>query len=120
LRAALPVTFDILSGDDSLTLPFIAAGGVGVISVASNLIPADVAVMVKAALAGDMTVARREHFRLYPLFKDLFIEPNPVPVKHARALRGEMTAAVRLPLCAMSAPNAAKLETTLRNLKLIS
>jgi 4-hydroxy-tetrahydrodipicolinate synthase len=120
LRAALPVTFDILSGDDSLTLPFIAAGAVGVISVASNLIPAEVAGLVRAALSGDFTVARREHFRLYPLFKDLFIEPNPVPVKHALALRDEMLPDVRLPLCAMSVPAAEKLEATLRNLNLIS
>jgi 4-hydroxy-tetrahydrodipicolinate synthase len=120
LRGALPVTFEILSGDDSLTLPFIAAGAAGVISVASNLIPAEVAALVRAALSGDFTTARREHFRLYPLFKDLFIEPNPVPVKHALALRDEMLPDVRLPLCAMPIPAAEKLEATLRNLKLIS
>jgi len=120
LRGALPVTFEILSGDDSLTLPFIAAGAAGVISVASNLIPAEVAALVRAALSGDFTTARREHFRLYPLFKDLFIEPNPVPVKHALALRDEMLPDVRLPLCEMSPGGAAKLEATLRSLKLIS
>ena len=119
LRTALPATFDILSGDDSLTLPFIAAGANGVISVASNLIPREVSELVKAALASRWDDARARHFQLYPLFKDLFIEPNPVPVKHALALRGEMLPDVRLPLCEMAAGTAAKLEATLRKLELI-
>ena len=120
LRAVLPATFDILSGDDSLTLPFISAGACGVISVASNIVPAVVADLVRAALAGDFDEARRLHFHWYALFKDLFIEPNPVPAKHALALRGEMSPDVRLPLCEMSDANRLKLETTLRNLHLIS
>ena len=119
LRAVLPESFTILSGDDSLTLPFIAAGANGVISVASNVVPRAVADLVNAAIAGDFTEARRLHFHWYPLFKDLFIEPNPVPAKHALALRGEMLADVRLPLCEMADTTRAKLETTLRNLQLI-
>lgn len=119
LRAALPPEFTILSGDDSLTLPFIAAGAEGVISVASNVIPAEVSALVNAALAGDFAKAREIHFRLYPLFKDLFIEPNPVPAKHALALRGEMRPDVRLPLCEMGDATRAKLEATLRQLQLI-
>ncbi len=75
---------------------------------------------MKAALAGDFTRARRLHFQLYPLFKDLFIEPNPVPVKHALALTGAMTPEVRLPLCAMADDTRARLEKTLRNLNLLS
>ncbi|MEO7317676.1 MAG: dihydrodipicolinate synthase family protein, partial [Chthoniobacteraceae bacterium] len=120
LRAVLPESFAILSGDDSLTLPFIGAGANGVISVASNIVPRAVAELVNAALAGRFDEARRMHFRWYPLFKDLFIEPNPVPAKHALALRGEMLADVRLPLCEMADATRAKLETTLRNLQLIS
>ena len=120
LRAVLPPGFTILSGDDSLTLPFIAAGAQGVISVASNIIPADVSALVNAAVAGDMQKAREIHFRLYPLFKDLFIEPNPVPTKHALALRGEMLSDVRLPLCEMGESTRAKLEATLRQLHIIS
>jgi 4-hydroxy-tetrahydrodipicolinate synthase len=120
LRVALPETFEILSGDDSLTLPFIAAGAVGVISVASNLIPREVGDLVGAALAGDFTKARSIHERLYPLFKDLFIEPNPVPVKYALARDGRMQPDVRLPLCEMSAAAAEKLEATLRNLRLLA
>ena len=120
LRAVLPPEFTILSGDDSLTLPFIGAGGNGVISVASNIVPQAVGDLVKAALAGDFVEARRLHFHWYSLFKDLFIEPNPVPAKHALALRGEMLGDVRLPLCEMGDATRAKLETTLRNLELIS
>lgn len=120
LRAVLPPEFTILSGDDSLTLPFIAAGAEGVISVASNIVPAEVGALVKAALAGDYPKARELHYRLYPLFKDLFIEPNPVPAKHALSLRGEMRPDVRLPLCEMGAATQAKLEATLRTLGLIS
>jgi 4-hydroxy-tetrahydrodipicolinate synthase len=120
LRAALPETFEILSGDDSLTLPFIAAGAVGVISVASNLIPREVGDLVNAALAADSRKARALHERLYPLFKDLFVEPNPVPIKYALARNGKMQPDVRLPLCEMSAAAAGKLEATLRNLNLLA
>ena len=119
LRAALPPEFTILSGDDSLTLPFIAAGAEGVISVASNVVPSEVAALVNAAVAGDYAKARDLHFRLYPLFKDLFIEPNPVPAKYALALRGEMKPDVRLPLCEMGEATRHKLEATLRSLQLI-
>ncbi|EDY21627.1 dihydrodipicolinate synthase [Chthoniobacter flavus Ellin428] len=119
LRAVLPPEFTILSGDDSLTLPFVAAGAQGVISVASNIIPADVVALVNAAVSGDMKKAREIHFRLYPLFKDLFIEPNPVPAKQALALRGEMQPDVRLPLCEMGESTRAKLEATLRQLHII-
>ena len=120
LRVALPETFEILSGDDSLTMPFIAAGAVGVISVASNLIPTEVGALVNAALAGDFAGAREIHERLYPLFKDLFIEPNPVPIKYALARNGRMQPDVHLPLCEMSAAAAEKLEGTLRRLNLLA
>ncbi len=119
LRAALPPAFDILSGDDSLTLPFISVGAVGVISVASNIVPGKVGELVAAALAGEFTEARRIHFELYGLFKDLFIESNPAPTKHALALAGQMKSTVRLPLCELSAASATKLEATLRALQLI-
>lgn len=120
LRAALPTEFEILSGDDSLTLPFISAGATGVISVASNLIPAEIAKLVAAALAGNFTEARAQHLKFYSLFKDLFVETNPVPVKAALALAGEMLPDVRLPLCALAEGSQRKLETTLRSLQLLS
>ena len=119
LRAVVPEDFVILSGDDSLTLPFISAGANGVISVASNIVPQVVTDLVQAANEGRFEEARRIHFHWYSLFKDLFIEPNPVPAKHALALRGEMSPDVRLPLCEMADASRAKLETTLRNLQLI-
>jgi 4-hydroxy-tetrahydrodipicolinate synthase len=119
LRAALPDQFEILSGDDSMTLPFLAAGAVGVISVASNLVPKQVSALVKAALAGDFAQARCLHFQYYSLFKDLFIEPNPVPIKHALARNGLMTGDVRLPLCPMGPSTQARLEATLRSLNLL-
>ena len=120
LRHALPETFDILSGDDSLTLPFMAAGAVGVISVASNIIPKEVARLVRDCAAGKMDAARELHLRFYQLFKDLFIETNPVPVKTALAMAGKMQPDVRLPLCEMSKDNARRLRTTLEQLGLIA
>jgi 4-hydroxy-tetrahydrodipicolinate synthase len=113
LRARLPNEFTILSGDDGLTVPFMSLGAVGVVSVASNLLPAEVRALVGAFAAGDVADARRRHLRLAPLFKDLFIEPNPVPVKTALAWRGAMSNEVRLPLCEMSAQNEARLRRTL-------
>lgn len=119
LRASLPDAFEILSGDDSLTVPFLSVGAVGVVSVASNLLPREVSQMVSLGLAGDMAAAREIHSRLYPLFKNLFVEPNPVPVKFALSLLGETTADVRLPLCEMSAENQEKVRATLTKLKML-
>jgi 4-hydroxy-tetrahydrodipicolinate synthase len=113
LRARLPDAFTILSGDDGLTLPFLAAGAVGVVSVVSNLFPAEVAALVQAFRTGDTKGARDMHLKLLPVFRDLFIEPNPVPVKTALSWRGAMTAECRLPLCEMTAANQARLRKTL-------
>jgi 4-hydroxy-tetrahydrodipicolinate synthase len=117
LRAAADPDFEILSGDDSLTIPFLSVGAVGVISVASNLFPAEVSEMVRLWLDGDTAGAQTLHRRFYALFKDLFIEPNPVPVKYGLSLRGKMSAQVRLPLCEMSASNAARVRQTLEALQ---
>lgn len=119
LRAALPEKFEVLSGDDSLTLPFMSVGAVGVVSVASNLIPAQVGALVQAALDGDYAKARTLHFQLYPLFKDLFLESNPAPVKTALARLGKMLPEVRLPLGPMQPANVRKLETTLQTCGLL-
>lgn len=113
LRARLPESFTILSGDDSLTLPFMSVGAVGVVSVASNLFPNEVCALVRAFESGDATLAMKLHHRMFPLFKDLFVEPNPVPVKTALGWRGVMSGEVRLPLCAMSEPNQTRLRKTL-------
>lgn len=119
LRAALPEKFAVLSGDDSMTLPFMAVGAAGVISVASNIVPREVSQMVNAFAQGKLDVARRLHTKLYPLFKDLFIESNPIPVKAALAMAGRIREEYRLPLCAMGRENRARLEKTLRALSLL-
>jgi len=114
LRRRLPDAFTILSGDDSLTLPFMAVGAAGVVSVASNLFPSEVCALVRACESGDLKSAEKVHRKLLPLFKDLFIEPNPVPVKTALGWRGVMSGEVRLPLCEMSEANQARLRKTLK------
>jgi 4-hydroxy-tetrahydrodipicolinate synthase len=99
LKHALGNDIVVLSGDDSLTLPFISVGAEGVISVASNLLPKQVVGLVDAALAGDFAKARAAHRKLYPVFKALFLEPNPVPVKFAMHRAGMIgSAEVRPPL----------------------
>jgi 4-hydroxy-tetrahydrodipicolinate synthase len=113
LRSKLPAEFTVLSGDDSLTLPFMSVGAVGIVSVASNLIPSEVCALVRYVESGDIKGAEQLHRRLFPLFKDLFIEPNPVPIKTALAWRGLISGEVRLPLCEMSEANQARLRKTL-------
>ena len=114
LRQALPDSIAILSGDDSMTLPALAVGAVGVISVASNLVPREVVALVDTFLKGDAPGAEKLHRKLYPLFRDLFIEANPVPVKTAMARAGWMTADVRLPLVPLQEASRVKLEATLK------
>src|SRR5213592_756815 len=113
LRMRLPDSFTILSGDDSLTLPFMSVGAAGVVSVASNLFPAEVCALVQAYQSGDVKSAEKLHRKMFPLFKDLFIEPNPVPVKTALGWRGAISGEVRLPLCEMSEANQERLRKTL-------
>ncbi len=106
LKKALGDDITVLSGDDGLTLSFIASGAEGVISVASNIFPAEVTDLVSAALAGDLKGASKIHENLYPLFRDLFIEPSPVPVKICLKKLGIFsTDRVRLPLCEASSEN---------------
>lgn len=92
----------ILSGDDSLTVPLMSLGGQGVISVLSNLVPGRVKAMVDAAAGGDFVTARRLHLELFPLFKGMFVETNPIPIKTAMALCGHDSGQLRLPLCEMT------------------
>jgi len=114
LRAALGPRFEILSGDDALTLPFMALGAQGVVSVASNVIPREVAQMVRAYACGRFSAALKLHERYYPLFKDLFIETNPLPVKAALAMMGLIEEEYRLPLAPMNAKNRALLRATMK------
>src|SRR5438046_7280186 len=101
LRARLPESFTILSGDDSLTLPFMSVGAAGVVSVASNLFPAEVCALVQAYQSGDVKSAENVDRKRFRLLKDLFIEPNPLPVKTARSCRRAISAECGLPLCDM-------------------
>jgi 4-hydroxy-tetrahydrodipicolinate synthase len=118
LRQVLSPDFTILSGDDALTLPFMSVGAVGVISVASNLVPHLVAKLVRAFAQGHLHDAEEQHRRLYPLFRDLFIESNPVPIKTALARAGWMTSDVRLPLAPLQSASWEKLAATLQSLAL--
>jgi len=114
LRQVLPDAFDILSGDDSLTLPFMSVGARGVVSVASNLMPAEVKALVDAVRRGDFAGAEVLHRKYYGVFTDLFIESNPVPVKAAMAAKGWMTEEVRPPLAPLLPASREKLFATLR------
>ena len=108
----------VLSGDDSLTLPMMSVGAAGVVSVASNIIPKEVSRMVKLALEGDYAGAQALHRRYYPLFRDLFIESNPIPIKAAMAALGMIQEEYRLPLCEMTAAHRNALLATMRKVGL--
>ncbi|HEV8543610.1 MAG TPA: 4-hydroxy-tetrahydrodipicolinate synthase [Verrucomicrobiae bacterium] len=114
LRAELGRSFAIFSGDDSLTLPFMSVGADGVISVASNLIPKEVAQMVRAFADGNASGALKIHAKFFPLFRNLFIETNPVPIKAALAMNGLILEEYRLPLVKMNAKNREVLQGTLQ------
>ena len=114
LRAALGAKFEIMSGDDALTLSFMAVGAQGVISVASNVIPRQVSDMVRAFAHGRVAAALKIHQKYYPLFKDLFVETNPGPVKAALAMMGLLEDEFRLPLVSISAKNREILRQTMK------
>lgn len=111
----------ILSGDDGLTYPILCLGGNGVISVASNIVPADVVRMIDLYNDGDFKHAKELHLKLQPLFKALFIESNPIPVKTAMKMLGLLKQGeMRLPLCDMAKPNAEKLKMALKGYGLLN
>jgi 4-hydroxy-tetrahydrodipicolinate synthase len=111
--------FTVLSGDDALTLPLMAVGGRGVISVLANIVPKETAEMTHAALDGDWKRARELHLRLFPLSKALFIETNPIPVKEAMAMMGLIQPELRLPLCRMAESNRERLRKVLAQYHLV-
>ncbi|HET8666727.1 MAG TPA: 4-hydroxy-tetrahydrodipicolinate synthase [Terriglobales bacterium] len=112
---AVPADFLVFSGDDAITLPVIALGGAGVISVASNEIPREMAGMARAALENDWETARRIHRKFLPLMQANFIESNPLPVKAVLAMMGKIQEIYRLPLLAMKQDTRAKLEKIAAN-----
>ena len=119
LCALVPAGFTVLSGDDSLTLPFMSVGAVGVISVASNIIPRQIRQMVDSALANDFAAARQIHQRHFELFKALFLEGNPMGIKTALALLGRDTGEMRLPLCEVTPATRHALKTALFNVGML-
>ena len=109
----------VLSGDDSLTLPMMAVGAKGVVSVAANVVPKEIHNMVSAFLNGNLEEAKYIHYEVLELCKALFIETNPIPVKTALKLMGMLNGEMRLPLCRMEKDNEAKLKKVLEVYKLL-
>jgi len=112
IAAACDIT--ILSGDDSLTLPIASVGGRGVISVLGNLLPAEIRALCDAIAAGDAETARRTHLRLFPLFKAMFVQTNPIPIKAALAMAGRIRNELRLPMTPLSEAHRQPLAAMLR------
>ncbi|MBL9178394.1 MAG: 4-hydroxy-tetrahydrodipicolinate synthase [Verrucomicrobiaceae bacterium] len=120
MKQVLPADFEILSGDDGLTLPFMSVGAVGIVSVAGNLIPKPLSEMVRLALKGDYTAALKIHTQYYPLFAAfLKLSTNPIPIKTAMALAGHCTDELRLPMVGMEKEKVAELTATLKKLGII-
>ena len=117
--AACGPDFSVLSGDDNITLPLLAIGGHGVISVIANIVPRETADMVHAALEGDFKRARDLHYRLFPLARAAFLETNPIPIKEAMAMAGMLEPEFRLPMCRMSDANRETLRGILRQYALV-
>lgn len=115
----LPPDFIVLSGDDAITLPLMAIGGKGVISVASNEIPAEMVAMVQAAARGDFAAARAVHHRFLPLMQVNFVESNPVPVKAAMAAMGLIEEVYRLPMCSPTDASRTRIISVLKDLHLL-
>jgi len=109
----------VLSGDDFTTFPLLCVGGMGVISVVSNVVPGDMAGMCTAFFKGDLAEARRLHYKMWPLIEAMFYETNPVPVKAAVKMMGKITGEVRQPLCPLAPQNEEKLRQVMQKYGLI-
>ncbi len=114
LIAARPEGFCVLSGDDNLAFPLTAIGGDGVVSVASNTAPKQMSRMIKTALDGDIAGAREQHYKLLPLFKGVFLDTNPIPIKYAMTLLGAATEVYRLPLVGLDDSKKAEMREILK------
>ena len=119
IKALCGKDFDLISGDDSLTLPILSIGGTGIISVVANIVPKDVAALVNEFEKGNLEKAREIHYKLLPLIKAIFIETNPIPVKTAMGLLGMCEPDLRLPMCSMLPENLEKLNKALRDYGLL-
>ncbi|MDD4953733.1 MAG: 4-hydroxy-tetrahydrodipicolinate synthase, partial [Candidatus Omnitrophica bacterium] len=119
IKQLCPADFDLISGDDSLTLPVLGIGGTGIISVVANIAPRDVADMVAEFQKGNIEKARQIHYKLLPLIKAVFLETNPIPVKTAMGLLGMCEPSLRLPMCSMLPENEEKLKKALKDYGLL-
>lgn len=120
IKHLCPKEFILLSGDDTLTLPILSVGGVGVISVLANIIPSDIAQVITEFNKGNLKKARELHYKILPLAKAMFVETNPIPIKTAMELVGLCSGDLRLPLCSMNDENLKKLQSALRDYGLLS
>jgi 4-hydroxy-tetrahydrodipicolinate synthase len=116
----VPSSFAVLCGDDSITIPLVALGGCGIVSVVSNEIPKEMTALAQYALANDFSAARDVQRKYLPLMEVNFVESNPIPVKAAMGLMGLLDPIWRLPLSAPSPANQAKIQKVLENLGLIA
>lgn len=119
IKYLCPKDFILLSGDDILTLPILSVGGVGVISVAANIVPKDILKVINLFNEGQLKDAQDLHYKLLPLYKSLFIETNPIPIKEAMGMVELCSAEMRLPLCPMSETNRGKLKAALQEYGLL-
>lgn len=119
IKQLIPKNFDLISGDDALTLPVLSIGGTGIISVVANIVPKEVANLVSAFEKGNIEKAKDLHFKLLPLIKAMFIETNPIPVKTAMGLLGMCNPSLRLPMSKMLPENEEKLKKALKDFGLL-
>lgn len=119
IKALCAQGFDLLSGDDSLTLPVLSIGGTGIISVVANIVPRDVSALVDEFEKGNIKKAKEIHYRLLPLIKAMFIETNPIPVKTSMGLLGMCEPDLRLPMCEMLPENLERLKKALKDYGLL-
>lgn len=115
----LPDSFDVLSGDDNLAFPLTALGGCGVVSVASNLVPGRMVQMIRQALAGELSHARSAHYELLPLFRAVFLDTNPIPIKYMMHRAGFCEEVYRLPIVPLSAEHKAQIDALLSRMGLL-
>lgn len=119
IKQLAPKSFELISGDDSLTLPILSIGGIGIISVVANIVPRDVANLVIEFEKGNLKKAQEIHYKLLPLIKAMFIETNPIPVKTAMGLLGMCEPDLRLPMCSMLPENLEKVKKALKDYGLL-
>lgn len=115
----VPESFDVLSGDDNMAFPLTALGGKGVVSVASNLVPGRMVQLIEQALTGEISHARKTHFELLPLFRGVFLDTNPIPIKYMMHRAGYCREAYRLPMVPLSEEHKFQVDAVMKRLGLL-